>query len=82
MLILSETATGTTHPLPTGSSSSAIVNSLPNLLLTDYTEFRWYVDGQHRAAARLAEPDGSGNPVLRQVGIAETDALLSDFLQA
>ncbi|MFN8375918.1 MAG: hypothetical protein U0694_23980 [Anaerolineae bacterium] len=22
--------------------------ALPNLLLTDYLEFRWYVDGQHR----------------------------------
>ena len=71
-----------TNPSTTnGQQFKRYRNSLPNLLLTDYTEFRWYVDGQHRAAARLAEPDGSGNPVLRQVGIAETDALLSDFLK-
>ena len=56
-------------------------NSLPNLLLTDYAEFRWYVDGQLRYTARLAEPDGRGKPVLRNGGIAETDALLFDFLQ-
>ena len=54
--------------------------SLPNLLLTDYVEFRWYVDGQRRAAATLAEPDTNGRPALRRDGIDETDALLADFL--
>ena len=28
--------------------------ALPNLILTDFLEFRWYVDGEHRQAARLA----------------------------
>ena len=61
--------------------------SLPNLLLTDYIEFRWYVDGQRRSVARLADADG-GRVALRQAqgdryagGIAETDALLSGFLR-
>ena len=64
--------------------------SLPNLLLTDYIEFRWYVDGQRRAVARLADFDGR-RLALRQAqgdgrqaqgsGIAETDALLFDFLR-
>ena len=63
--------------------------SLPNLLLTDYAEFRWYVDGERRAIARLAELDGNGKLALRQAqgqrgqggdGIAETAALLRDFL--
>ena len=63
--------------------------SLPNLLLTDYIEFRWYVDGERRAAARLAELDGGGKLALRQAqgqrgqggdAIAETAALLRDFL--
>lgn len=27
---------------------------LPNLILTDYLEFRWFVDGQERTRARLA----------------------------
>ena len=54
--------------------------SLPNLLLTDYVEFRWYLDGERRAVARLAELDGNGKLTLRNGGIAETDALLHDFL--
>lgn len=29
--------------------------ALPNLILTDYLEFRWYVDGTHRQTARVAE---------------------------
>ena len=31
------------------------LNSLGNLVLTDYIEFRWYVAGQHRMTARLAK---------------------------
>ena len=54
--------------------------SLPNLLLTDYAEFRWYVDGQRRAIVTVAEPDANGRPLLRRDGIAETDDLLSDFV--
>ena len=30
------------------------LESLGNLVLTDYLEFRWYVAGQHRLTARLA----------------------------
>ena len=32
--------------------------ALPNLLLTDYLEFRWYVEGERRQVARLGEWDG------------------------
>ena len=35
------------------------LRALPNLVLTDYLEFRWYVDGARRAIARLA-PAGRG----------------------
>ena len=69
-----------TPSTPNGGQFKRYRESLPNLLLTDYAEFRWYVDGQRRATAILAEPDTNGRPVLRQAGIAETDALLSDFL--
>lgn len=31
-------------------------DNLPSLVLTDYLEFRWYVDGERRATARLARP--------------------------
>lgn len=30
-------------------------DNLPSLVLTDYLEFRWYVDGVPRATARLAQ---------------------------
>ena len=65
---------------PNGRQFKRYRESLPNLLLTDYVEFRWYVDGQRRAVARLADVDG-GKLSLRNDGIAETDALLSDFLR-
>ena len=66
---------------PNGRQFKRYRESLPNLVLTDYTEFRWYMDGQRRATVTLAEPDANGRLVLRQGGIVETDALLSDFLQ-
>ena len=65
---------------PNGRQFKRYRESLPNLLLTDYTELRWYVDGERRATAILAKPDANGRPALRQGGIAETDALLSHFL--
>jgi hypothetical protein len=30
-------------------------SALPNLVITDYLEFRWYVNGEHRQSARVAE---------------------------
>ena len=34
-------------------------DGLPNLVLTDYLEFRWYASGRARMAARLADPGGA-----------------------
>ena len=65
---------------PNGRQFKRYRESLPNLLLTDYTEFRWYVEGQRRATSTLAELGANGMPELRRDGIAETDTLLSDFL--
>ena len=56
-------------------------SSLSNLVLTDYTEFRWYVDGERRSIARLARFDGSGKLSANKASIEETASLLSDFLQ-
>ena len=56
-------------------------NSLSNLILTDYTEFRWYVDGKRRSIARLAELDDSGKLVTNMISIEKTASLLTDFLQ-
>lgn len=36
------------------------LRSLPNLLLTDYLEFRWFVDGKRRESFRLATVSGGG----------------------
>lgn len=54
--------------------------ALPNLVLTDYLEFRWYVDGERRAAARLARPAAGGKLVAEKGGSQAVDALLADFL--
>ena len=45
-------------------------NALPNLILTNHTEFRQYIAGQCRGVASLDEPDGVKNVAL----------LLADFL--
>ncbi|MCK9566073.1 MAG: hypothetical protein M0Q43_08510 [Methanothrix sp.] len=36
--------------------------SLPNLILTDYLEFRWFVDGQLRDSARLGRIGTGARP--------------------
>jgi hypothetical protein len=49
------------------------LNGLPNLLLTDYLEFRWYVFGEHRLTARLDRMLGGG--------VDEVSNLISEFLK-
>jgi len=39
--------------------------SLENLILTDYLEFRWYVNGEHRRTVRLARV-GAGGEIKRE----------------
>ncbi len=51
-----------------------------NLILTDYLEFRHYVDGERRAVARLAEEDESGKLRPDKEGIKEVERLLRGFL--
>ena len=36
------------------------LKSLPNLILTDYVEFRWYVNGELRDTACIARPQDNG----------------------
>jgi type I restriction-modification system DNA methylase subunit len=56
--------------------------SLPNLILTDYLEFRWFVDGQIRDSARLGRI-GKENKILPdKKGIDETTELLKLFLES
>lgn len=54
-------------------------SALPNLILTDYLEFRWYVDGERRMVARLAEVADGGRLVPIQSGIEDLSALLNEF---
>jgi hypothetical protein len=56
------------------------LRSLGNLVLTDYLEFRWYVDGQWRATATLARPGPHGKLTVSKDGPDQVARLLSDFL--
>ncbi|MBP7069780.1 MAG: hypothetical protein KBA97_01765 [Methanothrix sp.] len=53
--------------------------SLHNLILTDYLEFQWYVDGEPRGTARLAR-QRKGKIVPDKEGLEKTIDILSDFL--
>ncbi|MFH1007655.1 MAG: type ISP restriction/modification enzyme [Candidatus Latescibacterota bacterium] len=52
-------------------------HSLSNLILTDYLEFRWYVEGEHRETVRLGSVTKDGG-VKRAKGGEQT---ISDMLQ-
>ncbi len=54
--------------------------ALPNLILTDYLEFRWYVDGERRQTARLARPGKGGKLVAEKGGAEAVTQLLTGFL--
>lgn len=53
--------------------------SLSNLILTDYLEFRWYVEGEHRGTARLASLTVDGRVKVRHNGIQAVSGLLQKF---
>ncbi|MCJ7584610.1 MAG: N-6 DNA methylase [Anaerolineales bacterium] len=55
--------------------------ALNNLILTDYLEFRWYVNGTHRLTARIAIPDNKGRLVANPQGIALAGQLFTQFFQ-
>ena len=58
------------------------LGGLGNLVLTDYLEFRWYVDGKHRMTARLAMKTRAGKLRLEPDGAEHVEELLSAFLEA
>ncbi|MXV86644.1 MAG: N-6 DNA methylase [Acidimicrobiales bacterium] len=57
-------------------------NALPNLILTDYLQFRWYVDGELRAEARLGRFDNAGRLVTETGGDEAVRELLANFYDA
>ena len=54
--------------------------SLTNLVLTDYLEFRWYVDGERRLSASLGTPMRGGRIRRDKAGIGAVTWLFDDFL--
>lgn len=56
--------------------------SLPNLILTDYIEFRWFVDGQCQLIASLPRPDKNGKVRWNEAAASEVAQLLAQFIQA
>ncbi|MBI3872997.1 MAG: N-6 DNA methylase [candidate division Zixibacteria bacterium] len=54
--------------------------ALPNLVLTDYLEFRWLVDGALRLSARLARPDRQKKLREEPGGNVSVNDLLDSFL--
>ena len=56
--------------------------SLGNLVLTDYLEFRWYLDGELRLQASLPRPDENGRIRWNDNAASEVSQLLEQFLVA
>jgi hypothetical protein len=54
--------------------------ALPNLILTDYLEFRWYVGGEYRQTARLARAGKGGKLSPEKDGAEAVTQLLTEFL--
>ena len=56
------------------------LDSLANLILTDYLEFRWYVAGQHRMTAKLAKPVAKNKLLPEAGGLEKVSDLLQGFM--
>jgi hypothetical protein len=56
------------------------LHALPNLILTDYLEFRWYVEGEHRQTAPLARVGKGGKLAPEKNGAEAVTDLLTAFL--
>ena len=56
--------------------------SLPNLILTDYIDFRWFVDGECKLAASLPRPGKDGKVRWNEAAASEVAQLLTQFIQA
>lgn len=56
--------------------------SLANLVLTDYLEFRWYIDGELRLSAALPRPGRDGRIRWNDGDASQVAQLLTQFLQA
>ena len=57
-------------------------DGLPNLILTNYLEFRWYTDGQPRETARLGHLDPHSKIVFDRAGAYQVGILFDGFFAA
>ena len=55
------------------------LSGLPNLLLTDYLEFRWYVDGELRDSCKVGIVDTDGKLSRDPAGTEKAATLLDSF---
>ena len=54
-------------------------STLPNWILTDYLEFRWYAAGEKRLTVRVADLDGKGRLKITTDGDEKLEQLLTAF---
>jgi hypothetical protein len=54
--------------------------ALPNLILTDYLEFRWYVGGERRAKGTLGHLERDGKIKAKKEDVTAVRELLAQFL--
>jgi predicted helicase len=65
---------------PHGDQFIRFRDGLPNWILTDYLQFRWFTKGKKRLTARLAELGAKGKITATKDGEQELSELLQDFL--
>jgi hypothetical protein len=63
-----------------GEQLKRYFHALENLILTDYLEFRWYVNGELRQSARAGQLIG-GKVRIEQAGAAEVEKMLHAFIK-
>ena len=63
-----------------GEQLNRYVKSLDNLILTNYLEFRWFTDREHRLTARLANKQSNGKLIKTEDGEEQIGKLLRGFL--
>ena len=66
---------------PNGEQFKRYIDGLPNWILTDYLEYRWYVAGERRLIARLATFDGKKKIQSLPTGEDEVTHLLEAFFK-
>jgi hypothetical protein len=62
------------------SQMARYLKALPNLILTNYLDFRWFVNGELREEARIGRRDRNGKVVREPQGEMDLNRLLQGFL--